>query len=245
MSETTWNRLYGDGSCILSVLRAGKDIRSVPKAYIDVDDTLIKGASGFSFIDLLKDNGMFDGNVYDYFQMMARKYRNGKMSQDGAAVSLAWFYSRGMKGRRLREAEQAAEYAFEKLDFRKNVYDGIETLKRRGISPVLISSSPSEIIRVIAGKLEVPLFFGAPVPIEGCVYTGERPGFFITSRAKGFVVDALGSPEMAIGDSMGDEPMLSRAKNPIAFNPRGGLETTATKRGWKVVKSDDFMDCLK
>jgi HAD superfamily hydrolase (TIGR01490 family) len=104
----------------------------------------------------------------------------------------------------------------------------------------IVSSSPEEVVRPLAGHFGVSGVIATRARIEEGKYTGELEFYCfgeakaeaIRSLAERLGIDLEGS--YAYTDSITDLPMLDAVGHPVAVNPDRDLRKEAEARGWDV-----------
>jgi len=119
--------------------------------------------------------------------------------------------------------------------------DLIEAHRSAGRRVVIVSASPSELVRPLALHLGVVDTIASEAAIdEDGRYTGEI-AFFASGREKVGAVRAFAAQEgldlsrsFAYSDAFTDVPMLEIVGHPVAVNPDRALAKVAAERGWEV-----------
>ena len=243
----TWNFYLGHAGTELEI--AGQIARGLndihPRyAFLDCDGVLVQGVSGKDMIDYLHGNSLFDAEAYDSLMREFERYRSGEISQDEAVKILADHYSRGVRGRRVEEVEEATESAVSHVFLTPGAEDAMSRTRSAGIFRIILSASPIEIVYQVARKLHA-VCFAASAPLAEGLYTGEEPGFYMNSSSKGEIVDMFEKPLLAVGDSLGDRVMLERAARSVAFRPRDGLKGLAEEMGWLLFEGENLAECME
>ena len=106
--------------------------------------------------------------------------------------------------------------------------------------PVVISSSPVEIVEPLAGMLDVDRWIASKPRVVDGRYTGELE-FYAYGPAKASAMEELAaevdidlSRSFAYSDSPTDLPMLESVGNPVVVNPDKALRRMAEEKGWRV-----------
>jgi HAD superfamily hydrolase (TIGR01490 family) len=120
--------------------------------------------------------------------------------------------------------------------------DLIDEHRQAGRRVVIVSASPSELVRPLGLHLGVEdvIASEAAVDAEGC-YTGEL-AFFCTGRAKADAVRRFAEREeidlggsWAYSDAFTDVPLLELVGHPVVVNADRALGRVAAERGWETL----------
>jgi HAD superfamily hydrolase (TIGR01490 family) len=104
----------------------------------------------------------------------------------------------------------------------------------------IVSSSPEEIVRPLAERLEIWDVLATRAAIEDGKYTGELEFYcYAEDKARAILEEAERQgidleSSFAYTDSMTDLPMLEVVGNPVAVNPDRDLRKLAEERGWQI-----------
>ncbi len=118
--------------------------------------------------------------------------------------------------------------------------DLIDEHRQAGRRVVIVSASPSELVRPLGRHLGVEDVIASEAAIdENGRYTGEL-AFFCTGREKADAVRLFATRDQidlersyAYSDAFTDVPMLELVGHPVAVNPDRALARVATERGWE------------
>ncbi len=122
----------------------------------------------------------------------------------------------------------------------------IERHRREGREIVIVSISPEEVVKPLAGYLGIQNVIAtrSAVDEEGR-YTGSLD-FYASGPGKAEAIGSLAREWdldldrcYAYSDSHTDLPMLEMVGHPVAVNPDRILKQTALERGWEVVRFDN------
>ena len=118
--------------------------------------------------------------------------------------------------------------------------DLIAMHRSEGRAVYVVSSSPEEIVRPLAGHFGVADVLATRAMIVDGRYTGELE-FYCYGEAKADAIRALGDQHdidleasYAYSDSATDLPMLRAVGHPVAVNPDRELRREAEAQGWDV-----------
>ena len=216
-------------------------------AFFDLDKTVIARSSTLAFIRPLRKAGLLKHRTVLRAAVAQAVYRTMGADQDqldrvrDQLVGL----SKGWKADRIRRlVQETVDEVISPL-----VYAEALTLmdehRREGRKVVIVSISPEEVVRPLAGYLGVDHVIASRSAVdEEGRYTG-RLAFYATGEAKGEAIRDLARRwdldlERCFGysDSSTDLPMLEAVGQPVAVNPDRALREVATERGWPVVEFD-------
>jgi len=118
--------------------------------------------------------------------------------------------------------------------------DLIDEHRQAGRRVVIVSASPSELVRPLARHLGVDDVIASEAALDGDGrYTGEL-AFFCTGREKADAVRLFAEREgidlgrsYAFSDAFTDVPLLELVGHPVAVNPDRALAKVAAERGWE------------
>lgn len=121
----------------------------------------------------------------------------------------------------------------------------IEQHRREGRAIVIVSISPEEVVRPLAGYLGVDHVIATRSAVDEEGRYAGRLAFYATGEGKAEAIRGLAEQWnldlercFAYSDSCTDLPMLEIVGHPVAVNPDRGLRQTANERGWPVVEFD-------
>ncbi len=115
--------------------------------------------------------------------------------------------------------------------------------KQAGHVVAVVSGSPECLVKPLADKLGVHLFFGAKLEAQSGVYTGrifaplpygEGKVRYIERLATQYNLDL--SRSYAYGDSPGDFQALQVVGHPFVVNPIRGMARIAKQQGWPITQ---------
>ncbi|XYH99860.1 HAD family hydrolase [Sorangium sp. So ce1128] len=227
---------------------------AVRLAILDVDGTLYPGAAGVELLRALVKGGICESDKGEAVFDVLRRYRAGEIDFATMSVTAYDLFAAALKDRACADVEQAAREAWRRERSRLFSFapELVETLKERGLEPVLISGSPQEIVGLVAEELGVHAFHGAHFSRRGGFYTGrvELPsGMFgekeriLSTILRGRDVCLQGS--IAIGDSLTDSVLFHLVGSPVAFEPAPELLSLALHHRWTVADRNTILDSVR
>jgi HAD superfamily hydrolase (TIGR01490 family) len=118
--------------------------------------------------------------------------------------------------------------------------DLMELHRSEGRAVYIVSSSPEEVVRPLAGHFGISGVLATRAKIVDGRYTGELE-FYCYGAAKADAIRAMGQERgidlegsFAYSDSITDLPMLEAVGHPVAVNPDRELRKEADTRGWDI-----------
>jgi HAD superfamily hydrolase (TIGR01490 family) len=121
--------------------------------------------------------------------------------------------------------------------------DLIEQHQAQGLSAVIVSSAPEEVVKPLGEFLGVDDVIATRCDVDATGdYTGEL-AFYGYGPNKADAIRALASREefdlassYSYSDSITDEPMLRAVGHPVAVNPDRELARLAKEEGWPILR---------
>jgi putative phosphoserine phosphatase/1-acylglycerol-3-phosphate O-acyltransferase len=214
-------------------------------AFIDLDRTLLSGASGPVITASLRAARLvpqsFPGEslLYRIFNTVGETLPSMVLARQGATA---------MKGKSQRLVRDAARTAIPELTtlvqpFARQV---IDKHRAAGDKLVLATTTPYDFIEEFARSLGFDDVIGTRFEVDsGGLYTGELDGRFVWSGGKLAAVSEWCSRNSvsiaecaAYTDSIYDSPLLEAVGAPHAVNPDARLQVLATARRWPTMNLD-------
>ncbi len=215
-------------------------------AFIDLDRTLLAGASGPIFGAALRAAGVIssakspaEDMLYRVFNIVGETFPSMLLARQGVAV---------MKGRQRHEVIAAATHAAEELLKLVQLFAApvIEFHRSNGRKVVLATTTPHDLVATFARRagFDAVVATRFEVGADGS-YTGELDGPFAWSGGKLRAVqtwaaqhDVSLSESYAYSDSVYDLPLLNAVGHPVAVNPDARLAVIAAARRWPITNFD-------
>ena len=212
-------------------------------AYLDLDGTVIDGASVGAFLaHLLRTRRIGAGQLARAGRLVATGVRTPEEFDEALGVLLqAWAghddEELAQVGRRLFRTDLAAR-------MRPEVRELVRAHRERGHRVVLATSGTRYQAEPVAAELDVDDVLCTPVELDGGALTGRAAGPALWGPAKAEAVrhDAAGhgvdlAASHAYSDGDEDVPLLRAVGHPVAVCPGDGLRTEARDRGWPVLRA--------
>lgn len=214
-------------------------------AFIDLDRTLLSGASGPAITAALRAARLVpqsvpgEGVLYRVFNTVGETLPSMVLARQGAAA---------MKGKSQLAVRAAARNANTELaalvqPFARQM---MQRHREAGVKLVLATTTPYDFIESFARSLGFDdLIATRWVVDEAGLYTGELDGRFVWSGGKlAAVSEWCGAngvsleESFAYSDSIYDSPLLEAVGNPHAVNPDARLQVLAAARRWPMLNFD-------
>lgn len=210
--------------------------------FVDLDRTLLKGASGLVLSAAMHAEGLFEGRrslpaeglFYAFYD------RTGENLPFMAMVRAAPIFVRGWQVAAMRRAGELA--ARELADLVQPYAPGVLADHReKGRVLVLATTTPVDLISPFAELMGFDDVIATRYAFEGGRYTGSIDGEFVWSAGKLAAVRRWSkqhgidlSKSHAYSDSVYDAPLMHAVGHPHAVNPDRRLRVLATLRRWPV-----------
>ncbi len=212
--------------------------------FVDVDNTLVKGASIYMFaIEAWKSGFIKWHHVIPalfqqrYFIRKGETTKRVKSTRERAQALVA--------GHQVRDFEKVAESAWRRSIAPKVFPEMIERInhhKSQGHEIWLLTASPQGLASVMARALTLTGAIGTTLEEKDGAFTGEIDGELLHGplKAKAAVQHALESGVnlahcYAYSDSAADIPLLESVGHPVAVNPDHTLLAHATELSWPIL----------
>ena len=209
----------------------------------DLDNTILKGDSDYSWIEFLINNNHVDGDFYrnknDYFY---DQYVEGKLDiHEYCEFALSTFIVLGKE-----KAEKLLDiFMKEIIEPMINIYI-LRILHKHyeaGDTLLLASATNSILVNRIGARLEFKNIIGTDPEVKDGSITGKIFGDPAIGDGKlKKVVSWMRdngkldfSETTFYSDSINDLPLLESVEKPIAVNPDDRLRKTSVLRGWEIV----------
>ena len=212
--------------------------------FVDVDNTLVKGASIYMFaIEAWKSGFIKWHHVIPalfqqrYFIRKGETTKRVKSTRERAQALVA--------GHQVKDFEKVAESAWRRSIAPKVFPEMIERInhhKAQGHEIWLLTASPQGLASVMARDLTLTGAIGTTLEEKDGAFTGEIDGELLHGplKAKAAVQHALESRVnlahcYAYSDSAADIPLLESVGHPVAVNPDHTLLAHATELSWPIL----------
>jgi putative phosphoserine phosphatase / 1-acylglycerol-3-phosphate O-acyltransferase len=215
-------------------------------AFVDLDRTLLRGASGPALTQALRDRGVVDGSplpgeglVYRVFDLVGETLPSIMLARQAARYAKGWKQS---------DVVEAGKVAAEHLvaAVQPFAHPLVAEHRAAGRRVVLATTTPHDLIRPLADLLELDDVVATRYGLDGSgCYDGTVDGEFVWGRGKLRAVRAWAadndvdlSESWAYSDSFYDAPLLGAVGHPVATNPDPRLFGLALLRRWPISHLD-------
>lgn len=214
-------------------------------AFVDLDRTLLAGASGPVITAALRTAKLVpqsipgESFIYRLFNTVGETLPAMLLARQGAAA---------MKGKSQRIVREAVRTAIPELSalvqpFARKM---IDDHRAAGEKLVLATTTPYDFIDEFARSLGFDDVIGTRYAVDaGGLYTGELDGRFVWSGGKLAAVSEWCANNRidiksaaAYTDSVYDSPLLEAVGRPHAVNPDARLQVLAAARRWPIINFD-------
>jgi phosphoserine phosphatase len=222
-------------------------------AIIDIDGTLLPGSIGIRLLDGLVETGLIDRETSRKITEPVSSYQVGHITHVEMARLASRAYANAIRAipRDVMTSLATRVWRNERHRLFWFARPLIELLTANSVKPVLISSSPTEIVAQVAVDLGVITHFGSHFNNRGSTADGHDlvPGLPGEKERllRGYIAgrDCRLSASLAIGNSPGDFGVLDMVGYPIAFEPDTELCHSARERGWTIADRFTVLDSVR
>ena len=216
-------------------------------AFFDLDKTVIAKSSTLAFVRPLRKAGLLNHRTVLKAAVAQAIYRTVGADQprlDRVRDQLIGL-SKGWRADRIRRLiQETVDEVISPLVYAEALAL-MDEHRREGRKIVIVSISPEEVVRPLAGYLGVDHVIASRSAVDEEGRYAGRLAFYATGEAKAEAIRELAlrwgiDLEGCFGysDSSADLPMLEAVGQPVAVNPDRALREVATERGWPVVEFD-------
>jgi putative phosphoserine phosphatase/1-acylglycerol-3-phosphate O-acyltransferase len=208
-------------------------------AFFDLDRTLLRGASGPVFSEMLRAAGVLpdrsipgEGLLYRLFDVIGETLPSMLMTRQAARIASGWSRSTVQEAGRKAAARLVDQVpAFAKLLIAQH--------QDAGRPVVMATTSPFDLVKPLADALGIDHVIATRYGERDGAYDGSIAGHFVWGPGKlsavrdwaaDHAVDVAAS--WAYSDSVYDLPLLGAVRHPVAVNPDPRLRLIALARRW-------------
>ena len=224
--------------------KSKKSSGSPTVVFVDVDNTLVRGASIYMFgLEAWKS-----GFIRWHHVVPALFHQRSFIKQGETTKRVKSTRERAQAlaaGHSVADFVQVGESAWRRSIAPKVFPDVLATLREhrdRGRQVWLLTASPTVLASIIARDLRLSGALGTTLEIREGRFTGEIEGELLHGPIKAAAAKDLAaslgadlSACYAYSDSVADVPLLELVGHPVAVNPDPGLLALATERGWSIM----------
>lgn len=229
-------------------------------AVLDIDGTMLSGSVGLSLLRELRLRGLGTPSMIDSVFSTLDRYRRGEIDYRAMVDETTVAYGAAIRGLETTTVSALAGEVWGECRPRLFAFvrPMVARLQRWGLRPVIISSSPIEIVACLAAELAVNDAVGSRFAVEGGTYTGAcalMPGSDGGKlRALRWALDRDGSRggelaelidrggSLALGNALSDACVLELVGHPIVFEPSSELREVASAHGWPISDRERVLD---
>lgn len=208
-------------------------------AFFDLDRTLLRGASGPVFSEMLRAVGVIpdrtipgEGLLYRLFDVVGETLPSMLMTRQAARLASGWNRATVQEAGR-----RAAERLVEKVPpFAKLL---IAQHQEAGRPVVMATTSPYDLVQPLAEALGIEHVLATRYGERDGAYDGSIAGHFVWGPGKLAAVREWAKHQgidvgssWAYSDSIYDLPLLGAVRHPVAVNPDPRLRLVALARRW-------------
>ena len=209
----------------------------------DLDNTILKGDSDYSWINYLIDLGKVDKKIYEEKnQYFYDKYYEGDLDYD----EWAEFALSTIKGKSPDQIDELiSDFMIKIIEPMINIYALrlIHDHNHEHDIMLLASATNSVIVEPIAKRLGFQNIISSDAEICDGVYTGKILGAPALGEGKLKKVEewaykkniSITDGSTFYSDSINDFPLLNVVENPVAVNPDNQLREISIKNSWKII----------
>ena len=216
-------------------------------AFFDLDKTVIAKSSTLAFVRPLHTAGLLKHRTLLKAAVAQAVYRTigaDQLQLDRVRDQLISL-TKGWKADRIRRLVQETVDEVISPVVYAEALALIEQHRRKGREIVIVSVSPEEVVRPLAGYLGVDNVIATRSAVDAeARYTGSL-AFYASGPGKADAICSMARERdldleqcFAYSDSHADLPMLELVGHPVAVNPDRVLKQTAIERGWPRVEFD-------
>lgn len=222
-------------------------------ALLDVDGTLYPRSIGLALLDAMMERGL--GQVARIADVMAavRRFRAGELEFVAMVEETSTAYAAALAGVQKVEVEALAREIWPGL--RDELFGFVRPLVARlraaNRIPYIVSSSPVEVVALLAEELGVADHDGSRFAVADGRYTGEcllmpgAPGGKLSLlRAFAARHGAELRRSLVLGNGEGDIEALAEVGHPLLFEAKPALCAQGVARGWQLVDRSDLLNHL-
>jgi HAD superfamily phosphoserine phosphatase-like hydrolase len=210
-------------------------------AVFDLDGTLVRGSSSFSFCHYLVKKKVlpFSAKFYAGWNYLCHLYGKRSLLQLHHCI-----FERLLKGRFFSSLEEHVEPFLHEFLFKSWYIPALSRLQlaqHLGEYTLILSNSPSFLVKPIARILRVDAWQATEYAVDeerrlshvASIMQGEEKAEYVLKVARefGFEIAAIS----AHTDSLLDLPLLLAAGEPIGVNPDRGLRTLCKQNNWEIL----------
>lgn len=221
-------------------------------AILDVDGTLHPRSIGLALIERMEPHVGARAHITELWSTI-KQFRRGEIEFVAMVRATTAHYGAALQGLHTDELAALARETWG--DVRAELFPYVRPLIDRltaaGVHPYIVSSSPHEIVGLLAAELGVDDYQGAHFVALAGRYTGECAVMPGAPGGKLGLLRRLAASRganladcLALGNGEGDLEVLGAVGHPLMFEATPPLQQFARQRGWSIVDRHDILDQL-
>jgi phosphoserine phosphatase len=220
------------------------DERVARVAILDVDGTMHPRTIGLALLDEAGRRGLGRPDAVAAVMTAVGQLRAGSIDFPEMVARSTAAYAAALAGAEQAELEALARETWQSLrdELFAFVRPLIARLMEAGVAPYIVSSSPHEIVALLAAELGVTDCDGSRFAVDAGRYTGEcrsmpgaRGGKLTLLRQFAAARGAELSRSLALGNGPGDVEVLAAVGRPLVFEAGQPLSAIALRNNWPQV----------
>lgn len=223
-------------------------------AILDVDGTMHPRSIGLALLDDMSRRGVGRADRIAAVNAIVTRFKSGAIDFPEMVRGSTAAYAAALEGVSQAELVALAHETWREL--RGELFAFVRPLVARlgaaGIIPYIVSSSPHEIVSLLAADLGVADCDGSRFEVLDGRYSGEclfmpgaQGGKLTLLRRFAAGHGAALARSLALGNGEGDLEVLAAVGKPLIFEPRATLISIAREHGWPLVNRDTLLDQLE
>lgn len=210
-------------------------------AIFDFDGVFTEESSAVGYMEYLVKHGAFRKDSLVKIKEASDKYFDGELTYQETNDITGREWLKGIKGRKRKELKRLAEEFVEDFKYDRRGKKVVDHFRDREYLTIMMSSSPIEIIEIIANNLDVQEVVAATAKTEDGRYVEEfKVNMAGENRKAEYIEENLDHIDLGksygFGDSPHDLSFLELVGNPIVIRPTDEMKKIAEKREWNLYK---------
>ncbi len=200
-------------------------------AVFDLDGTLLRCNSSFSFCRYLRSKGLFSS--FDLIYCAILYYRHVYFGLSLWSLHSRVF-KRLFKGKSVEDFFPYISPFIQTLPWYEPALSRLNQLRSDGVEIHIFSSSPRFLVAPIAASIGVDKVVATDYEIDNAGRLWDI-ATLVDGEKKSQMLQKIGEETVAFSDSQFDLPFLESASQAIAVNPTRALLKIALQRNWEIL----------